>query len=93
MRTVHCVKMGKDLPGMDYPPFGGPLGEKIWNTVSEEAWNMFREHFKMIMNEYRLQGGTDQATKMFLEQAEQYFFGAGAGAPPPDYKPQGGHSH
>lgn len=87
MRTVHCIKLGKDLPGLDYPPFGGPLGARIWGNVSEEAWKMFLEHFKMMMNEYRLQGGTEQATNAFLEQAEKYFYGEGAAAPPPEYVP------
>ena len=87
MRTVHCVKLGKDLPGLEYPPFGGPLGEKIWASVSEEAWKGFLEHFKMMMNEYRLQGGTEQATNVFLDQAEKYFYGEGAAAPPPEFKP------
>ncbi len=86
MRLVQCVKLGKELPGLEYPPLGGELGDRIWLHVSEEAWKMFLEHFKMIMNEYRLQGGTEQATKAFLEQAEKYFFGEGAQLPP-DYVP------
>ena len=87
MRTVQCIKLGKELPGMEYPPFGGELGEKIWLNVSEDAWKMFLEQFKMIMNEYRLQGGTDQATKIFMEQAEKYFYGEG-GVARREYKPQ-----
>jgi Fe-S cluster biosynthesis and repair protein YggX len=87
VRTVQCVKLGKELPGLEYPPFGGELGDKIWLSVSEEAWKMFLEQFKMIMNEYRLQGGTDQATNVFMEQANKYFFEGGTEAPP-EYKPQ-----
>jgi len=89
MRTVHCIKLDKDLPGLEYPPFGGPLGEKVWLSVSDEAWKTFLEHFKMMMNEFRLVGGTDQATTAFLAEAEKYFFGDGkTAAPPPDFKPQ-----
>jgi len=89
VRTVHCVKLGKELPGLEYAPFGGALGDKIWASVSEEGWKMFLEHFKMMMNEFRLQGGTDQATTAFLTEAEKYFFGSGtSAAPPPDFKPQ-----
>jgi Fe-S cluster biosynthesis and repair protein YggX len=85
-RLVNCVKLGKELPGMAYPPFPGALGERIYLNVSQEAWKMFLEHFKMVMNEYRLQGGTEQATNAFYEQAEKFFFGEGAQLPP-DYKP------
>lgn len=86
-RLVKCAKLGKELPGLEYPPFGGPLGDRIWLEVSDEAWKGFLEHFKMIMNEYRLQGGSEQATRAFLEQAEKYFFGEGVEAPP-EFKPQ-----
>ena len=85
-RMVQCVKLGKELPGLDYPPFGGELGERIWREVSAEAWKLYLEHFKMIMNEYRLQGGTEQATKAFFDEAEKFFFGEGAQLPP-DYVP------
>lgn len=88
MRLVHCVKLGKDLPGMDYAPFGGPLGDKVWAEVSEEAWKTFLDHFKMVMNENRLAGGTQQATDAFLKEAEKYFYGDGTVAAPAEYVPQ-----
>lgn len=88
MRLVKCVKLGKELPGLEYPPFGGPLGDRIWAEVSEEAWKEFLEHFKRIMNEYRLQGGSEAATRAFLEQAESYFYGGGATEAPPDFVPE-----
>lgn len=74
-RMVKCIKIGETLPAMDYPPFGGELGQRIWAEVSEEAWNGFLEHFKRIMNENRLEGGTELATRIFMEQAEAYFYG------------------
>ncbi len=87
-RLVKCVKLGQELPGMVYPPFPGPLGDRIWLEVSAEGWKAFLEHFKMMMNEYRLAGGTEQATNAFYEQAERYFFGDGGAVPPPDFKAQ-----
>lgn len=87
-RLVKCAKLGKELPGLVYPPFPGALGDRIWLEVSDEGWKMFLEHFKMVMNEYRLQGGSEHATNAFYDQAEKYFFGDGAAAPPPDFKPQ-----
>lgn len=86
-RMVQCIKLGRELPGLEYPPFGGELGEKIWASASEEAWNQFTEHFKMILNEYRLAGGTEQANRIFLEAAEAYFFGEGSPETPPDFVP------
>ena len=51
-----------------------------------EAWKMWVEHMKMLMNEYRLNLGTQEAQEFIIQQMEQYFFGEGA-ALPPDFRP------
>ena len=90
-RMVHCVKFGRDMEGLDEVPFDNhPLGQKIFENVSKEAWRMWVEHMKMLMNEYRLNLGTRQAQEFLLQQMEQYFFGEGAKLPP-DYQPPAGH--
>ena len=85
-RTVFCKKLQKDLPGLDYKPWPTALGTKIFENISMDAWKMWTEHFKMIMNEYRLSGGSEDANRILFEQAEKFFFGEGA-ALPPDFKP------
>ena len=78
-RMVHCVKLGKELEGLSEVPFDGhPLGQRIYYNVSKEAWRMWVEHMKMLMNEYRLNLGTRQAQEFLLAQMEQYFFGDGS---------------
>ncbi|GIU80072.1 MAG: putative Fe(2+)-trafficking protein [Bryobacteraceae bacterium] len=86
-RMVHCVKFGREMEGLDEVPFDNhPLGQKIYENVSKEAWRMWVEHMKMLMNEYRLNLGTREAQEFLLKQMEQYFFGEGAQLPP-DYVP------
>src|SRR5574340_1395942 len=86
-RTVFCVKFQREMPGLEEVPFEGhPLGQKIYENVSQQAWKMWLEHMKMLMNEYRLNLGNAQAQQFLLEQMEKYFFGEGA-ALPPDYVP------
>lgn len=81
-RRVMCVKFGKEMVGLDEPPFDThPLGQKIFESVSKEAWKMWVEHMKMLMNEYRLNLGTQEAQEFLLQQMENYFFGAGAALP------------
>ena len=81
-RVVTCVKFGKEMPGLDEVPFEGhPLGQKIFDSVSKEAWKMWVEHMKMLMNEYRLNLGTQEAQTFLIEQMDQYFFGEGAKLP------------
>ncbi|MGH9542682.1 MAG: oxidative damage protection protein [Terriglobales bacterium] len=86
-RMVHCVKLGSDLPGLEEPPWPGELGQRIFENVSAEGWNMWKEHAKMLMNEYRLAPWTAEAQKLLNEQLEQFFFGEGAQMPP-GYVPQ-----
>ena len=86
-RKVFCVKFQRDMEGLDEIPFEGhPLGQKIFENVSKEAWKMWVEHMKMLMNEYRLNLGTSEAQEFLLKQMDDYFFGAGA-ALPPDFVP------
>lgn len=77
-RTVECVKLGREAPGLDGPPVGGELGRRIYEGVSAEAWAMWLEHQKMLVNEYRLNLADKSARKYLLEQTERYFFGEGA---------------
>lgn len=88
-RTVNCVKLQKELPGLDEAPFDGhPLGQRIYENVSKQAWLMWVDHMKMIMNEYRLNLGTQEAQEFLLKQMEEYFFGEGAALPPDFVPPQ-----
>jgi Fe-S cluster biosynthesis and repair protein YggX len=83
---VHCAKLGKDLPGLEETPFDHPLGQRIYDNVSQQAWGMWKEHLKMIINEFRLNPATMEAQEMILKQMEAYLFGEGGDAPP-DYVP------
>jgi Fe-S cluster biosynthesis and repair protein YggX len=85
-RLVKCVKLQKELPGIPYKPFAGELGQRLFDSVSSEAWKMWLEHSKMIVNEFRLDLTNPDAHKILMEQCEQFFFGEGA-ALPPDYVP------
>src|SRR3569833_2796678 len=82
---VFCVKLKREMEGLSEVPFEGhPLGQRIYENVSKQACGMWAEHMKTLMNEYRLNQGTQQAQEFLLQQMEQYFFGEGS-APPPEY--------
>ncbi len=80
-RMVNCVKIGKTLPGLERPPWAGELGQRVFENVSKEAWKMWLEYSKMIMNEYRLNPLDPSSHKIMEEQMEQFFFGEGAKLP------------
>jgi len=70
------------MPGLDEPPFDNPLGQRIYENVSREAWAMWAEHCKMILNEYRLNPANPKDQEVLAKQMEEYFFGEGAALPP-----------
>ena len=53
-RIVHCALLKHDAPGLDRPPYPGPLGQRIFEQVSKEGWERWRSHQIMLINEYRL---------------------------------------
>jgi Fe-S cluster biosynthesis and repair protein YggX len=80
-RMVHCVKFDKDLPGLDRVPWKGELGKRVYENVSKDAWKLWVEYSKMVMNEYRLNPLDPNSQKIMEEQMEQFFFGEGAKLP------------
>lgn len=85
-RMVMCKKFGKELPGLSFKPFPNELGQRIYDNISAEAWKLWLEHFKMVLNEYRLAPGDPRTQEILYKQADQFFFGQGAQLPP-DYRP------
>ena len=68
-RTIRCVKLGKDLPGLDKPPFKGEIGQKIFDSVSKQAWSMWKDDMQMkVLNEYRLNMGDPKDYQVMIEQ-------------------------
>lgn len=85
-RTVMCVKLKKELPALDAPPIPGPVGKKVHDQVSAEAWKLFEEHFIMVTNENRLDLMDDSTNQIFFDQIEQFLFQDTA-KPPEGYVP------
>ena len=80
-RTVHCVVLKQDAPGLDRPPYPGDLGKRIFENVSKEAWAQWLKHQTMLINEYRLTPIEPKARKFLESEMEKYLFGAGSQAP------------
>jgi Fe-S cluster biosynthesis and repair protein YggX len=80
-RMVHCVKLGKEAEGLDYPPYPGELGKRVFENISKEAWQTWVRQQTMLINEYRLTPVDPKARKFLEEQMEKFLFGEGAVAP------------
>jgi len=88
-RMVKCVKFGREMPGLDEKTWPGELGQRIYDNVSAEAWHMWEERMKMILNEYRLMPWQKEAQELVAKHMEDFFFGEGAALPPGYVPPQG----
>jgi Fe-S cluster biosynthesis and repair protein YggX len=86
-RKVFCNKFQKEMPGLDSPPWPGELGRRIYENISADAWKLWEERMKMILNEYRLMPWQKEAQELVQKHMEDFFFGESA-ALPPGYVPQ-----
>ncbi len=79
--TVHCVKLGREAEGLDRPPYPGELGQRLYENVSKEGWQLWLRHQTMLINEYRLSVMDPKARKMLEQEMEKFFFGEGSEKP------------
>ena len=79
---VQCVKLQQTLPGLEAPPWPGEIGQRIFTSVSAQAWKLWEERQKMILNEYRLLPWQKDAQDIILRHLEEFFFGDSAALPP-----------
>ena len=84
---MFCAKFQKELPGLDAAPWPGELGQRIFENVSGDAWKLWEDRMKMILNEYRLMPWQKEAQDLVAKHMEEFFFGETA-ALPPGFVPQ-----
>ncbi|UCG24186.1 MAG: oxidative damage protection protein [Chloroflexota bacterium] len=87
-RMVKCVKLGRELPGLEKPPVAGDLGQRIYDNVSADGWNLWKEQVVILINHYGLNMADPRAQEFLNEQMEEFFFGEGAQMPD-DWVPPG----
>jgi len=80
-KTVNCVKLNCEATGLVKAPFPGELGQRIFDNVSQQAWDMWLSHQTMLINEYRLSMIEPKAREFLKEEMEKFFFGEGSQIP------------
>lgn len=80
-RMVNCVKFGRELPGLEKPPFPGALGERIFNEVSAEGFALWQPQMTILINHYGLNPADPEARRVLRDQMEEFFFGTDARMP------------
>ena len=72
-RTVHCKKLGRDLPGLARPPYKNDLGKRIYEEISKEAWDQWLKDSVKYINTYRVDLATTEGQSFMFKQAAVYF--------------------
>lgn len=80
-RIIDCAKLKKPAPGLSQPPYPGELGQKIYQMISEEAWQMWVAHQTMLINEHRLSMLDPKARAFIKQEMENFLFGEGSAKP------------
>ena len=75
-RMVHCVKLGRELPGLEKPPFAGELGQRIYDNISQQAWDMWQDQSRLIINHYGLNLADPDSRQVLREQMIEFLFGS-----------------
>lgn len=78
---VYCVKLGRELPGLDRPPMPGAFGQRIYEQISKQAYEMWEAQRTLIINHYGLNLADPESRKILREQMEDFFFGSDAQMP------------
>ena len=86
-RMVNCAHLKKEAEGLDFPPYPGDAGKRIWENISKEAWAKWVGHQTMLINEYRLSPIEPKSRTFLEEQMEKFFFSAEGAAVPDGFNP------
>jgi Fe-S cluster biosynthesis and repair protein YggX len=78
---VNCVKLEAEAEGLDYPPYPGALGQRIFEQVSKQAWQQWLAHQTMLINENRISPMDPEARKFLETEMEKFLFGDGSEKP------------
>ena len=85
-RTVNCARLGREAEGLDFPPYPGELGQRIFEQISKEAWQQWLAHQTMLINENRLSPMDPKAREFLVGEMEKFLF-EGSAEKPAGYVP------
>lgn len=80
-RMVQCSYLNKQAEGLAFPPYPGELGKRIFDNISKEAFELWKRHQTMLVNENRLNLADARARQYLARQMERFFFEEGADQP------------
>ena len=75
VRMVTCAKLKRRLPGLAKPPMPGEFGQRIYDNISQQAWDMWQEHSRLLINHYGLNLADPDSRQILRQEMERFLFG------------------
>ncbi len=80
-RRVHCEYLQREDAGLDFVPYPGELGKRIFAGIGKTGWAAWLAHQTMLINEHRLSPRDPQHRAMLEAEMVKFLFGGGAEKP------------
>jgi len=74
-RTVFCALDQRDVEGLDFAPWPGPLGQRVFAEVGKPAWARWLAHQTMLINERRLNMMNAEDRKFLQAEMDKFLSG------------------
>lgn len=74
-RLIQCCKLNKEAEGLDFAPYPGDLGQRVFENISKEAWQLWMNHQTMLINERQLSMIDPEARTYLATEMEKFLFG------------------
>jgi len=85
---VNCVKLKRRLPGLAKPPLPGELGQRIYDNISQQAWEMWQEHSRLLINHYGLNLADPDSRQILRQEMERFLFDSDDEDKPEGWEPE-----
>ena len=72
-RKVFCRKYRQEMDGLAMPPLPGPLGQEVFENISQQAWQEWQEKQTMLINEKHLSLMDKDARNYLTDQMHRFF--------------------
>lgn len=89
-RTVYCQYEKRETEGLDFVPYPGELGQRVYAHIGKPAWAAWLAHQTMLINENRLSPRDPETRKFLAAEMEAFLFGDGGTVPEGYVAPPGG---
>ena len=76
-RIIRCVVLKREAEGLARPPHPGPLGQRIFENVSQEGWKQWLQRLATIINENKLNTVDPISIKVIEQHMVGFLFGEG----------------